>query len=42
MMHILALKVWIEEHEGVFTIMYEFYMKDVSSKNVILARSAPL
>ena len=39
-MPILDLMVWIEENEGVFTIMYEFYMKEVSSKNVILAISA--
>ena len=37
---ILDLKVWIEEKEGKRTIMYEHYMKEVSSKAVIHIRSA--
>ena len=39
-MPILDLKVWIEVREAVYLILHEFYMKDVSSKSVVLARSA--
>ena len=39
-MPILDLKVWIEKHEAHAMIMHEFYSKEVSSKNVINAKSA--
>ena len=39
-MPILDLKVWIEKHETHAMIMHEFYSKEVSSKNVINAKSA--
>ena len=37
---ILDIKVWIEERQGKRVIMYEHYMKEVSSKALIHIRSA--
>ena len=39
-MPILDPKVWIEKHETHTVIMHEFYSKEVTSKNVINAKSA--
>ena len=39
-MPILDLKVWIEKINEVYLILHEFYMKEVSTKSLILAKSA--
>ena len=39
-MPILHLKVWIEKINGIYLILHEFYMKEVSTKSLILAQSA--
>ena len=39
-MPILDLKVWIEKIDEIYLILHEFYMKEVSTKSLILAQSA--